>query len=69
MRRKPRVVLWGGRPGIDRQFGSDYDLAVAKFGRELAALRRAVGKQIAPVVAAAAAVLAAAVKAYEAATP
>lgn len=32
----PRVVLWGGRPGIDVQFGEPLDLAVAQHRQAMA---------------------------------
>lgn len=37
-RREPTVVLWGGRPGIDRQFGSEYDLLHERMRRDFAQL-------------------------------
>lgn len=40
VRRRPRVVLWGGRPGYDVQFGSPKDLRRARTLRHLANMTR-----------------------------
>lgn len=50
MRRKPSVVLWGGRPGIDWQFGGSYDVVQAKFRRDFVRLARTVRSIIAPAL-------------------
>lgn len=45
-RRPPRVVLWGGRPGIDLQAGSLEDRLRAERLRRLAAIWAGVGKAL-----------------------
>lgn len=49
-RRRPQVVLWGGRPGIDRQFGGRYDLIMVEYSRDYGALIVKLGAAIAPAM-------------------
>lgn len=47
LRRPPGVVLWGGRPGIDRQLGSRADRREVERELYLAKLRREQAQRIA----------------------
>lgn len=48
MARHGRTVLWGGRPGVDRQFGGPYDMLRTSLARDYATLTHRVRVTILP---------------------
>jgi hypothetical protein len=62
---RPRqVVLWGGRPGIDRQFGAPLDLALSRMEHELIRLTLTVRDRLTPALTRATAAIESFAKAY-----